>query len=109
MSCAARSLLAAIVAFLVVLPFAGEGYTLGEYFVALLFGAVAWPFYLLAIHRISTKAPRAFRLWALGLALILAVPLNVGSLALGEPEIAAADLSYLLIGLLIRPAPRAQA
>jgi hypothetical protein len=105
--CAARSALAAVVAYLLVLPVAGDGYTVGEYFVALLFGAFAWPFYLLAVHRVSTRPPRAFRIRAVLLALILAVPLNIGSLALGEPEIAAADLCYLLIGLSIRPAPRA--
>ena len=94
----------AVVCFLVVLPFAGDGYTGGEYFVVVLFAAFAWPFYLAAVHWASRK--RHFRRWALGLAVILALPFNIGSLFVAVPEIFAATLAYLLIGLTVpRPVP----
>ena len=105
---AALSLLWVIVCFFVVLPFGGDEYSGGEYFVVVLFGAFAWPFYLWGVHWASRHTGRAFRLRALGLAAILALPFNIGSLFVTVPEIFAATLAYLLIGLTIPPAPRAR-
>ena len=107
--CAALSLLWVVACFLLVLPFAGDEYSGGEYFVVVLFGAFAWPFYLWAVHWASRYTGRAFRLRALGLAVILALPFNIGSLFVGVPEIFAATLAYLLIGLTIPRAPRTRA
>jgi len=99
-----RALAAAIVSFLVILPFGGDEYTLGEYFVVLLYGILAFPVYLFAVRRQAHR--EHFRRWAVGLALILALPYGVGSLFVIVPEIAAATLCYLLIGLTIeRPDP----
>jgi hypothetical protein len=99
-----RALAAAIVGYLIVWPFAGDEYTVGEYFVVLLYGAVAFPVYLFAVSRVSDR--RRFRLWAIGLALILALPFGIGSLFFFVPEIGAAELCYLLIGLTIERGPR---
>lgn len=101
--CLGRALAAAIAGYLVVWPFAGDGYTVGEYFVVLLYGVIAFPFYLYAVDRVAGR-PR-FRLWAVGLALILGLPFNVGSLFFFVPEIAAAWLCYVLIGLTIERPP----
>lgn len=99
-----RALAAAIIGFLVVLPFGGDEYTVGEYFVVLLYGVVAFPLYLFAVWRVRRRS--RFRLWALALALILALPFGIGSLFFFVPEIAAATLCYLLIALTIeRPDP----
>ena len=105
-SSALLSLLWAIVGFLVVLPFGGDEYTGGEYVVVVLFGAFAWPFYMGGVYWVSRHAGRAFRVRALGLAVILALPFNVGSLFVLVPEITAATLAYALIGLTVRRAPR---
>jgi len=102
----ALALAAAVLAFLVVLPFAGEGYTLGEYGVALVFGAVMWPVYLVAVFAVSRRAGRAFRWRALACVPILMLPLNLMHLLVNVPEIAAVDLAYLATGGLIAAAPR---
>ena len=101
---AALSALWAIVCFFVVLPFGGDEYSGGEYFVVVLFGAFAWPFYMGAVYWASGRP--GFRRWALGLAVILALPFNIGSLFVTVPEIFAATLAYLLIGLTVPRAPR---
>src|ERR687895_205188 len=54
----------------------------------------------------SRGSSTGFRRWALGLALILALPFNVGSLFIAVPEIFAATLAYVLIGLTVQRAPR---
>ena len=102
--CAALSALWAIVCFFLVLPFGGDEYSGGEYFVVVLFGAFGWPFYMAAVYWASRK--RGFRRWALGLAVILALPFNIGSLFIGVPEIFAATLAYVLIGLTVPRASR---
>ncbi len=102
----ALAVAAAIVAYVVVLPFAGDGYTLGEYGVSLVFGAAMWPFYLAAVFAVSRRAGRAFRWRALACVLILMLPLNFQHLLLNVPELVATDLAYVAIGLLVAPAPR---
>lgn len=97
---------AAILAYVVVLPFGGDGYTLGEYGVALVFGVAMWPFYLAAVFAVSRRAGRAFRWRALAGVLILMLPLNFQHLLLNVSELVAADIAYVAIGLLIAPAPR---
>ena len=102
----ALAVLAAVLAYLVVLPVGGAGYTLGEYGVTLLFGAVMWPLYLVAVFAVSRRTGRAFRWRALACVPILMLPLNLMHLLLNVREIVAVDLAYLAIGGLIAPAPR---
>jgi len=100
------AVVAAILAYLVVGPFAGDGYTLGEYGVSLLFGAAMWPVYLAVVFAVSRRGGRAFRWRALAGVLVLMLPLNLQHLLFDVPELVATDLAYVAIGLLIAPARR---
>ena len=96
------SLLWAILSYVVVRLVVGDEFQAGDYLVVVVFGAFGWPFYMAAVHWASRK--RHFRRWALALTLILALPFNVGSLFVMVPEIFAASLAYVLIGLTV-PGP----
>jgi hypothetical protein len=100
------SLLWAILSYVGVRLVVGDEFQAGDYLVVVVFGAFGWPFYMAAVRWASRYEGRRFRVCAVVLTVILALPFNVGSLFIMVPEIFAATLAYLVIGFTIPRAPR---
>lgn len=82
-----------------------EPLTAGPYVVVLVSSAaLLWPVYMLVVALASRS--RRFRLLVLLCAPLLGLFWLAGNLALQVPEVLAADLFYLLYGLVVRPLPR---
>lgn len=82
-----------------------EQIDLGEYLFTLFSSAVfMWPVYLAAIAAASKR--ERFRLWAVALCPLLGLGLTVANVAITSPELLAADIAYVLTGVLVVPHPR---
>lgn len=79
---------------------AGEG-SLGSYSYALIFLPFTWPLYMLALVWVAGRVRRP-RGWAVALCPLLGAPLNAALLLVTLPGIAAAWVTYLLYGALVR-------
>ena len=75
----------------------------GDYVFALIYVAMAWPLYMLALWVATRHRPERFRRWALGLFPLLGVMLGIGNLLVNQPEIQAVYVFYLLYGTTVRP------
>ena len=79
----------------------GSPAEVGDYLFLLIFAAVMWPLYMLAVGLLSRRA-RRFRVWTVALSPLLGLPLTFALLLVNVPEMLAAWIFYLSFGLSVR-------